>query len=283
MTDQIFYTEGAKNSFFLTFSKNLGFNDLKLKALDLSLDPDGYVLAPKTSKNEAEFVFYNKNSSLVDFCGNALRATGLCFFDQFGEKKLKLSTAVGEMSVEIVSENVIKAQMPNPNQLGVEEIEGVKAQYILSGVPHLVFNLNDLNLNFENKDEIKAFCHRVRSLNLKDKKETFNLTFYKLKEDDTEDNKEDDTEKKDGKDSELKEDGKDKERFVDCVTFERGVEDFTQACGSGALSVYQVFYQALDKRHSNIKMPGGLLSVYREGGFYYMEGPATIMKRIEPS
>ena len=248
MTDQIFYTEGAKNSFFLTFSKSLGFKDLRSKALDLGLDPDGYIVAPKKAENEADFVFYNKDSSLVDFCGNALRATGLCFFDQFGQKNLKLSTAVGEMSVEVVSKDLIKAQMPLPKRHGEVKIEGLNAQYILSGVPHLVFDLNDLGLSFSNKDEIKAFCHKVRVMNLGDAKETFNLTFYEIEE-----------------------------NVVNCVTFERGVEDFTQACGSGALSAFS----ALKETHSDIKMPGGMLKIYQEGGHYYMEGPATIIKRIE--
>ena len=248
MTDKIFYTEGAKNSFFLTFSKDLSLEDLQKKALDLSLDPDGYIIAQKKSENEAEFVFYNKDSSLVDFCGNALRATGLCFFDQFGQKNLKLSTAVGEMCVEVVSKDTIKAQMPHPKRLGDVKIDEMTAQYIVSGVPHLVFDLNKVGLNFNDEAEIKVFCHKVRAMNLGEDKQTFNLTFYEIEE-----------------------------NRVNCVTFERGVEDFTQACGSGALSAFS----ALQGVHSNIKMPGGMLKIYKKGGDHYMEGPATIIKRIE--
>ena len=252
MSDQIFYTEGAKNSFFLTFSNKLSFEDLKSKALGLGLDPDGYIVAPKSSENEVKFIFYNKDSSVVDFCGNALRATGLCFFDQFGQKNLRLNTAVGEMSVEVISQDNIKAQMPHPKKNGAVKIGGLKAQYILSGVPHLVFNLKDLSLNFENKAKIKAFSHNVRSMNLeKEEANNFNLTFY-----------------------EMEEEGE----VVNCVTFERGVEGFTKACGSGALSVYV----ALDKKYSKIKMPGGILNVHMDNGLYYMEGPAKIIKRIEP-
>lgn len=250
MSDQIFYTEGAKNSFFLTFSNELGFLELRSKALDLGLDPDGYIIAPKTAENEADFAFYNKDSSLVDFCGNALRATGLCFFDQFGQKNLKLNTAVGEMSVEVVSKEVIKAQMPRPAGYGEVDVEGFKAQYILSGVPHLVFSLKDMGLSFENRAEIKAFCHKVRAMNLGESKETFNLTFYEVAKE-----------------------------AVNCVSFERGVEDFTEACGSGALSAFV----ALEEKFSKIKMPGGLLNIYIDKDLYYMEGPATIIKRIELS
>jgi diaminopimelate epimerase len=249
MSDQIFYTEGAKNSFFLTFSTQLGFEDLKAKALDLGLDPDGYILAPKTSENEADFNFYNKDSSLVDFCGNALRATGLCFFDQFGQKSLKLKTAVGPMSVEVLSKEVIKAQMPSPKSYGFLAIEDLKANYILAGVPHLVFSLSEMGLNFEDKAKIKEFCHRVRQMSLGESRETFNLTFYTLEDD-----------------------------LVHCVSFERGVEDFTEACGSGALSAFV----ALGEKFSNIKMPGGLLNIYKDVETYYMKGPATIIKRIKP-
>ena len=249
MSDQIFYTEGAKNSFFLTFSNELEFEDLKSKAESMGLDPDGYIIAPKKGSNQADFNFYNKDSSLVDFCGNALRATGLCFFDQFGQKTLNLTTAVGEMLVEVLSEANIKAQMPTPESFDDIEINGLKVQFILSGVPHLVFSLKELGLSFENKAEIKAFCHRVRTMDLGEKRETFNLTFFEINGD-----------------------------VVNCVSFERGVEDFTEACGSGALSAFV----ALEEKCSKIKMPGGLLNIYLDKNVYYMEGPATIIKRIEP-
>jgi len=247
MTDQIFYTEGAKNTFFLSFSKDLSFADLRDKAIDESLDPDGYILAPKLGDNAVEFSFYNKDASMVDFCGNALRAVGLCFFEQFGEKEVLLKTAVGEMKVKVLGENDIKAQMPEPEDNGFLSISDLKVAYILSGVPHLVFNLEELSIDFSELDKIKEFCHKIRAMKLGSSKETFNLSFYNLNKD-----------------------------FVDCITFERGVEDFTQACGSGALSVFK----ALNEEYSKLKMPGGMLEISKESGEYYMCGPATVLKRI---
>jgi len=263
MSDQIFYTEGAKNSFFLTFSKSIDFKSLRSKALDLGLDPDGYIVAPKKSQNEADFVFYNKDSSLVDFCGNALRAVGLCFYKQFNEKNLVLNTSVGQMKVEVLSEAQtkaeetaaqIKAQMPVPQNKGVLNLKEdiVKAQYVLAGVPHLVFNLKDLNMSFLKLSEVKDFCLNVRSLKFKDQRQTFNLSFYEIKD-----------------------------KTVEAVTFERGVEDFTQACGSGALSVYATINKDYDEcRYSEFKMPGGCLSIQQEDDMYFMLGPARVIKRI---
>ena len=274
MSDQIFYTEGAKNSFFLSFSKSIDFKALRSKALALGLDPDGYILAPRKSQNEADFVFYNKDSSVVDFCGNALRAVGLCFYEQFNEKNLRLNTVVGQMKIEVVSvpddmmydkshdkaqiksEGVaqVKAQMPVPQNKGELGLgEGLnKAQYILAGVPHLVFNLLDMGMSFSNLPEIKDFCLNVRSLKFEDQRQTFNLSFYELTN-----------------------------SLVEAVTFERGVEDFTKACGSGALSVYATINKDYDEcRYSEFKMPGGCLSVQQEDEMYFMLGPARIIKRI---
>lgn len=247
MADQIFYTEGAKNTFFLTFSDAFSFKTLKQRALDLGLDPDGYILASKGSKNDVNFSFYNKDSSLVDFCGNALRATGLCFFDEFGEERVTLKTAVGEMKVEVLGENEVKAQMPAPKDQEDLKVSDLSAKCIVSGVPHLVFDLKEMKLTIEDLDQIRDFCQSVRSMSLGDKRETFNLTFYEVQS-----------------------------SHVNCVTFERGVEDFTKACGSGALSVFR----ALNEKDSNLKMPGGMLKVFKEKNEYFMEGPASIIKRI---
>lgn len=264
MSDQIFYTEGAKNSFFLSFSKSIDFKALRSKALDLGLDPDGYIIALKRSQNEADFVFYNKDSSLVDFCGNALRAVGLCFYEQFNEKSLVLNTSVGQMRIEVVStiqidnqnesNAQVKAQMPVPlynGKLNLGEELG-ESQFVLAGVPHLVFNLKNLNMSFLKLSEVKDFCLKVRSLNFDDLRQTFNLSFYELKD-----------------------------KIVDVVTFERGVEDFTQACGSGALSVYAALNKDYDECcYSEFKMPGGRLSIQQKDGMYFMLGPARVIKRI---
>jgi len=240
MTDQIFYTEGAGNSFFFTLSTVVEFKDLRQKAGDLGLDPDGYIVSKKVGEGAISFEFYNKDGSLVDFCGNALRATGLCYKEITGECEVVLKTAVGDLKVDVLSDKQVLAQMPLPEVKPGLKVEGVDVPYIVSGVPHLVFDLD--KLGFTDKESIKGFSHKVRSMDL-DGAETYNLTYYNQNA-----------------------------LPIECVTFERGVEDFTQACGSGALSVFQV----LGAKDIKLKMPGGLLEIREKKGEIFMLGPARI-------
>ena len=57
-----------------------------------------------------------------------------------------------------------------------------------------------------------------------------------------------------------------------CVTFEKGVEDFTLACGTGALAVAQILN---DKDHSifSAQMAGGVLKVLFDKDKAYLHSP----------
>jgi diaminopimelate epimerase len=240
MTDQIFYTEGAGNSFFFTLSSTIGFQDLRQKSVDLGLDPDGYIVSKRVSEGVLSFDFFNKDGSLVDFCGNALRATGLCYKEITGQSNVTLKTAVGDMKIDVLSKDHVLAQMPLPLPQPSKTVEDMDVPFIMSGVPHLVFDLNVLGVT--DTDSIRQFSLKVRGMDLGGA-ETYNLTYYNAKTDP-----------------------------IECVTYERGVEDFTEACGSGALSVFQV----LGGGDIKLKMPGGLLEIREKKGEIFMLGPAKI-------
>lgn len=248
MTDQIFYTEGAGNTFLLSFHSDHDFEFLTQKAKKEGIDPDGYILSPLESANTVHFNFYNKDKSLVDFCGNALRAVGLCFKDQFEKAEVTLNTAVGSMKVKVLEDNKVKAQMPESTIIDEFDLDGKKVTHVLSGVPHLVFSTDEFSLDIDLKGSLLYFSENIRKMNLGGK-ESYNLTYY---------------------DEEQSED------CVFCVTYERGVEGFTQACGSGALSVFKV----LQEKRNNLKMPGGDLYIGVEKGQTFMTGPANIIKRV---
>jgi len=240
MTDQIFYTEGAGNSFFFTLSDAFGFKELRQKSVDLGVDPDGFIVSKRVSEKVISFEFYNNDGSMVDFCGNALRATGLCYKEISGQTEVTLRTAVGDLKIDVLSKDHVLAQMPLPEVKKDVLIDGLKVPFIISGVPHLVFDLE--KLGFSDPASIKDYSYKVRAMDLGGA-ETYNLTYY---------NKETDP--------------------IECVTFERGVEDFTLACGSGALSVFQV----LGGENAKLKMPGGLLEIREKKGEIFMLGPAKI-------
>ncbi len=254
MTDQIFYTEGAGNTFFFTLSDHLKFKDLFDCAKQKALMPDGFIVSKRVTETLVTFDFYNNDGSSVDFCGNALRAVGVCYNKISGVQRFVLKTKVGNLKISLkgVEENkpkgevrtgtLVEAQMPAPLAQGLVEIRGIEVPHILSGVPHLVFDQEKFGL--KTQKDVKAFCKEVRRMSLGGL-ESYNLSFYEKGT-----------------------------APVKCVTFERGVEDFTKACGSGALSVAFV----VGGEEVNLEMPGGLLKVSQKNSETFMLGPAKIIE-----
>ena len=56
------------------------------------------------------------------------------------------------------------------------------------------------------------------------------------------------------------------------ITFERGVEGYTPACGTGAVAAAAVYFLKDRKKKQNIEMPGGLLTVLL-GSKVILSGP----------
>lgn len=246
MTGQIFYTEGAGNSFFFTLSESLTFNDLLEVSKEKGVEPDGFMVSKRVSETKLTFDFYNNDGSNVDFCGNALRAVGLCYHHISGVEDFSLETKVGELKIAVKSPSLVEAQMPEAELKGHVKIDGKDIPHVLSGVPHLVFDQALFGITDE--VDMLGFCGRVRSMFLEGA-ETHNLTFYRKNT-----------------------------KPVQCVTFERGVEGFTQACGSGALSVAKI----LGGDEVNLRMPGGLLIISKrqneKKNEIFMLGPAKIIE-----
>jgi diaminopimelate epimerase len=60
---------------------------------------------------------------------------------------------------------------------------------------------------------------------------------------------------------------------TDAVTYERGVEDFTKACGTGAVAAAALRYYLSGTKQSVITMPGGNLEIIIKD----LESPATLI------
>jgi diaminopimelate epimerase len=72
--------------------------------------------------------------------------------------------------------------------------------------------------------------------------------------------------------------------FLRAVTFERGVEDWTRACGTGAVAA-AMYLQSINGQQDSIQvqMPGGLLKIQgaRSGQRPLLIGPAQIEFEME--
>ena len=72
------------------------------------------------------------------------------------------------------------------------------------------------------------------------------------------------------------------DRSVRILTYERGVEDYTLACGTGSTSVAVVLAQLgkLPEGKLTVHNPGGDLMIDLEGGIF-LEGPAQTLKCVK--
>ena len=182
--------------------------------------------------------FYNRDGSRPKMCGNLscclalyARETGLAqeesFYFRVGRERVKAFKRFEKNGVEFLS--------PAPVKMGFfEEFEGASVAYSFAspGVPHGVV---------ERKEPPDPSLLRPLALYLRHKnpvkaEEGMNVTFFSIQ----------------------------KNQDLRAVTFERGVEDWTGACGTGALSAALVFSKKYPSRAGSaisIKMPGGTLKV----------------------
>lgn len=213
----------------------------KLCERKLSIGADGFLVLDKKSDNDLHWDFYNSDGSTAEMCGNASRAVAKLFIEKLGGKSpVNLTTGGGITEIEVVNQ-LYSVKMPIC-QFVAEESQG---NVWNTGVPHYVFEKK-----FDIKDEaIKEFCRENRFPNcLNDKGANVSLWYKK------------------------------QDQFF-AVSFERGVEDFTLACGTGAAAC------GLDilKRHSDLgdsirlQLPGGQVNIRKTKDSVYLIGDAEII------
>lgn len=168
--------------------------------------------------------FYNSDGSSANMCGNAARAVGHYLMNKTQANSVEFFTNVGKVSAKRLGVHEVEVQFDIPVK-PTTELKSAGATMIDTGVPHAVLQVDDLQ-NIE----------RLRETGLKIKaqfqKDGMNVTYFVPKT----------------------------PTSVDSVTFERGVEDFTLACGTGALAAARVHLKQKDGA-CEVNVPGGKLHV----------------------
>jgi diaminopimelate epimerase len=239
---------GAGNTFFVVFS-DIGSRKERQDFVRevctefVGFSTDGFLFLQKSETNDARWDFYNADGSHAEMCGNAARCAAL-FFNRFvrSQKKISFQTAAGDIHAEILDEGVVRVRMPALNtDHGPKEVtvgsRKIRGYFVNTGVPHFVIQAEpDEALARELRKEKVAFGPNGA-----------NITFVELDETD----------------------------FIQAVTFERGVEGFTLACGTGAVAA-ACFHHECEPQFKTqmIEMPGGLLQVDWEEDIAYLTGPA---------
>jgi len=202
---------------------------------------DGFVVLVKSFPRGVEWDFYNSDGSRAQMCGNAARCAGA-----YLKRRFQLLTGAGVVLVNPLGKNLFQVTMPQIVDHGAKSLrlksgEVVTFQRVNTGVPHVVIE----RVGFS-PQSLRDLALEIQ--NHDDfKPEGTNVTFYEPR-------------------------GPSKVRTA---TFERGVRNFTMACGTGAVAAAFVFAKGSAKPVS-VTVPGGQLKVkIRSGQLQILEGPAV--------
>lgn len=197
---------------------------------------DGLFLIEKTKNKNAHFKwdFYNADGSNAEMCGNGARCVAKFAFDKkIAPKKMKFETRAGIIGATVTG-NKVEVAMTKPRLIfkavAVPTGDGTKLEvgYWDTGVPHVVKKTEDWSDEY--LSEVGSF---LRNHDAFAKTNGANATFFQ----------------------------KVGPSHVQAATFERGVEDITLACGTGAVAAaLQAFIEG-EKSPIKVDMPGGQLNV----------------------
>ena len=253
------YMNGAGNDFMVIDARGLmlDFSALALELCKLT-GADGFMAVDNSDKADFKLHFYNADGSRGEMCGNGARCICRYAFDHgIAGENMVVETDAGLVPGKRLSETQYRVKLNNPGVLDLRR-KGDIAYVELGnpGVPHAVAEYKgDL---WADADSLRE---RMRALRFDPAfPKGANVNFYQVLA----------------------------PGEVRMLTFERGVEDFTLACGTGCGSTASVL-------RTLGKLPGGKLTLENQGGILevtvgetggvidsiLLEGPAEILKVYE--
>ena len=224
---KIWHMNGAGNDFMVLDARGntFDFADLAVKFC-AKTGADGFMAVDNAENGDFKLHFYNSDGSRGEMCGNGARCIGRFAFEHgIAGEQMTIETDAGPVYGWRLAENRYRVQLPNPQNLDLQKKENVA--YAEVGCPHAVM---------EYRGDLRADALSLReSMRALRFDPVFpkgaNVDLYTWLSD----------------------------TAVQILTFERGVEDFTLACGTGSGAVAAVLW-------TQGKVPGGFLTVENPGG-----------------
>jgi len=225
MSRQIDFTKmvASGNDFIIIDNKKLRlpFNESRLLESvrkicnrKYGVGADGLLVIEKSKVADFKMRIFNPDGSEAEMCGNGIRCVALWanrpntenYTENYARPKLKIETKAGILET-VVNRDLIKIKMTEPKDIRLDiplNIKGknYKVNFINTGVPHTVLFVNNLE-----KIDVKGLGRIIR-FHRKFLPNGTNVDFVKIE---------------------------DRENIL-IRTYERGVEDETVACGTGAVA-----------------------------------------------
>ena len=256
---KIWYMNGAGNDFMVMDARGGQYDFEALsKALCKLTGADGFMAVDVSDKADFRLHFYNADGSRGEMCGNGSRC--ICRF------AYDLGIAGAEMAVETdagivygrrLDESRYAVQLNNPGIVDLHrKPDCAYIELGTPGVPHAVKEVP--GLDWSQKEDLREMARDLRYDPAFPKGANANL-YTRLDE-----------------------------NTVRILTFERGVEDYTLACGTGSASTAVVLWLKgeVPCGHLTVKNPGGDLGITIEGECgivrkLLLEGPTEVVKIYE--
>ena len=254
---KIYYMNGAGNDFMVMDARDDETRDFSAMALELCkmTGADGFMAVGKSETADFRLHFYNSDGTRGEMCGNGARC--ICRFAHdmgIAGPEMVVQTDAGLVPGKRIDENQYQVKLNNPSVLDLNRKGDIAyAELGDPGVPHAVAEYKgDL---WGDKESLKA---QMRSLRFDPAfPKGANVNFYQVI-------------------------GEDEVRIL---TFERGVEDFTLACGTGTGSTAAVMWRKglLCGNVLTAHNPGGTLKITIGGEgdtveSILLEGPTEIVR-----
>jgi len=233
----------------------------------LGVGADGVLLLEKSSRADFKMRIFNPDGGEVEMCGNGARCIALWAKSKckMQNAKCKIETKAGVLESEVVSDDRVypasqrgarvKLKMGDPtnpklnSRLSVDDKE-YEVHTINTGVPHVILFVEDLE-----KAKVKELGKKIR-YHKEFAPEGTNVNFIRVRD----------------------------ENSIDIRTYERGVEDETLACGTGACASAIIAHLLVGtkvptKVHTK---SGSVLTIYFDSSDskitnLYLEGDAAII------
>jgi diaminopimelate epimerase len=259
---EFYKMSGSGNDFVI-----IDNHDLSLKLSDLpafarkvcerkiSVGADGLLLIEPSKTVDFKWQFFNSDGSIAEMCGNAARCVArFAYIKGIAGKKMSFETLAGIIAAE-VHHDVVKVKLTNPSPVKQGEKINLNGQKVLldsidTGVPHAVTFVDHLEAC-----AVFDWGRKIRRHDSFQPKGT-NANFAAVLD----------------------------RHKIKVRTYERGVEDETLACGTGAVAAVLVAAEhgLVDSPVDTVVQSGETLRIYftrKDNRFceIYLEGKVKIV------
>ena len=247
----VWYMNGAGNDFMVIDArdKTLDFERLSVELCKLT-GADGFMAVDHSEVADFRLHFYNSDGSRGEMCGNGARCVCRFAYDHgIAGESMSVQTDAGIVYGWRLAENRYRVQLNNPGVMDLHRrSDSAYVELGTPGVPHSVTHIP--GLSWDDREKLRDYAKSLRYAPEFPKGANANLYDWV------------------------------DETTVRILTYERGVEDYTLACGTGSGSVAAALWMQgkVPGGFLTVKNPGGDLAVTIEGGSQVekllLEGPA---------